>query len=631
MVKNNLSSKFILASAVILFSVISLNFVFSAFSTSPSAFYVNESLGRYYNITVTNDDPGQWANITRVNITFPSNFTIIIDSNGTNSSIASFFNTTQDLVWINVSTGGFIINGSSLAYFWINATATPGIYNITVTVQNKSGNFSSYIPVTINDTTIPLVANSTNSLANSSSPIQRTAIHFNVSITEANPTNITFRLYNTTGEVNTTTFTLSAPLADGNYSINWTGLPSGNYSYNASVKNLGNLKNSTNTRIAILDTTAPAVSFVTPANRNNYSGNLTINVSVTDVLSAVSPNVYFNITNTSSGVQTDFFNATLLTAAGYYNQTLLFNATRYPDGDYNITVYSNDSLNNTNRSVSYRITIDNNAPVITLVSPTPSAASDVSANFMFNVTDVTVSNCSLIWDNAVFVTATAINLTTTNTINASSLSAGGHSWKISCRDAVNAIANSTSYDIGITPVTSTTTASGGGGSASSFWTATYSPLDAQFATGYTQALGEASRIKVKISSEDHYVGVVDIAATSVTINVSSTPQQAVFNAGEEKKFDVDSDSYYDLSVKLNGIVNNRADITIKTIHLAVPSTTAPSETPSTTTPETPSTPVSTDTETIEQESSSLSTWIIVILLVIVVLAVTAYLIYKKYY
>ncbi len=53
--------------------------------------------------------------------------------------------------------------------------------------------------------------------------------------------------------------------------------------------------------------------------------------------------------------------------------------------------------------------------------------------------------------------------------------------------------------------------------------------------------------------------------TTATINVTSEPQQATLTIGQEKKFEVTNDTYYDLSVKLNGIKNNKANITIQAI------------------------------------------------------------------
>jgi len=57
-----------------------------------------------------------------------------------------------------------------------------------------------------------------------------------------------------------------------------------------------------------------------------------------------------------------------------------------------------------------------------------------------------------------------------------------------------------------------------------------------------------------------------LTETTAKINVSSTPQQAVLEIGDEKKFDVTGDDFYDLVVKLNGIEDNKANVTITSIH-----------------------------------------------------------------
>jgi hypothetical protein len=83
------------------------------------------------------------------------------------------------------------------------------------------------------------------------------------------------------------------------------------------------------------------------------------------------------------------------------------------------------------------------------------------------------------------------------------------------------------------------------------------------------------------------VGVVGLTNTTATINVSSIPQQAVFNIGDVKKFDVTNDSYYDLSVKLNSIALSKANITVTSIHEQIPAT-APAPVVTPTTSEVPS-------------------------------------------
>jgi hypothetical protein len=74
-----------------------------------------------------------------------------------------------------------------------------------------------------------------------------------------------------------------------------------------------------------------------------------------------------------------------------------------------------------------------------------------------------------------------------------------------------------------------------------------------------------ARIRVRFNNSNHYVGVVDLTDTKATINVSSTPQQAVFYIGDSKKFDINDDGKYDIYVKLNDIKYSRASITVKLI------------------------------------------------------------------
>jgi beta-lactamase regulating signal transducer with metallopeptidase domain len=40
------------------------------------------------------------------------------------------------------------------------------------------------------------------------------------------------------------------------------------------------------------------------------------------------------------------------------------------------------------------------------------------------------------------------------------------------------------------------------------------------------------------------------------------PQQAVFNVGDTKKFELTNDSYYDVKVTLNGIKNSKANVSV---------------------------------------------------------------------
>src|SRR4030067_533630 len=84
--------------------------------------------------------------------------------------------------------------------------------------------------------------------------------------------------------------------------------------------------------------------------------------------------------------------------------------------------------------------------------------------------------------------------------------------------------------------------------STSFWTSTYLPTDQQFKEGYSKALKKGERVRIKIGTETHHIGVIKISSNIITVNVSSTPQQADLKIGETKKFEVTNDSYYDVNV-----------------------------------------------------------------------------------
>ncbi len=321
-----------------------------------------------------------------------------------------------------------------------------------------------------------------------------------------------------------------------------------------------------------VDTLAPNVSApVSPINNGNYSGNLVVNVSINDVTTSVS-NVFFNLTN-SSGQQNATFTASNPTG-NYWNATIT--TSNFADGIYNLTVYANDSAGNLNKTtVVSNIRFDNTVPVVTLIDPADAVSATTSAyNFTFNVTEGNyISSCSLVMGGAYIQTLSSVNFTGgTNGMYNSSLSSS--TWSVNCTDAAGNVANSSSRTFTVTAATTTTTSSGGGGGETGFWKSTFAydsqdfsqrqPLTREYLKGY--------RARVKLGSDIHYMGVISLTATSATINVSSTSQQATLSIGESKKFEISGDGFYDTLVKLEGIKNNKANMTLSYIHEQVPQT-----------------------------------------------------------
>jgi len=107
---------------------------------------------------------------------------------------------------------------------------------------------------------------------------------------------------------------------------------------------------------------------------------------------------------------------------------------------------------------------------------------------------------------------------------------------------------------------------GGGGGVVSKWVKEIKINDSEFNLGQTlKQMKNKYRLTFDIKGVGHSVGITNMTNTSVTIEVASTPQTATLNVGEEKKFDVDSDSSYDISVTLISIVGNDATLLIEKI------------------------------------------------------------------
>ena len=88
----------------------------------------------------------------------------------------------------------------------------------------------------------------------------------------------------------------------------------------------------------------------------------------------------------------------------------------------------------------------------------------------------------------------------------------------------------------------------------------------QFVAGTSKELGSKDRMKFKVGGLDHHVGLVSVTASTATLEISSEPQTATLSIGDERKFDVSNDGYYDVRVMLVGITSKKAEINLKSIH-----------------------------------------------------------------
>lgn len=308
-----------------------------------------------------------------------------------------------------------------------------------------------------------------------------------------------------------------------------------------------------NISITVNDTIAPSnVSFVRPATNNSNVSSLALNISAMDNFNVSSVMVYvYNSAGT-------LINNTNLTTAGrsvfaYINIT---NGTLV-DGNYTINATAVDSsyFNNSNSTVTWRTTLDKTFPNASLVK-TDSTQTVIETTYSCVDIGTGVRTCALT-SSAGTVDGTDIE----------SLECGeSYTITLTATDyAGNVRTNSTSMSTDSCDGSDSTSGGGSETTTNTTWTATYTVKDADFKTGYSKEMESKTRLRFSVNGEQHTMGIISMTSTKVTINVSSTPQQATLGKGDSKKFDVDDDNFYDLLVTFNSINSSKANMTILAI------------------------------------------------------------------
>lgn len=212
-------------------------------------------------------------------------------------------------------------SGSSTSF----ATALPdGIHNFSIIANDSAGNSNStgVMFITI-ERTPPALSFDSPTPANGSSQASQTIV-INVTHSEANPDRIIFYI---DGIAN-----ITQGYSGGSTNRTFV-LGDGNHSFSVSANDTAGNTNTTGTRLVTIDTTAPAITFVSPTPNNstsNTTNTITVNVTLSEAASSVV--LEFNGTNeTMNGSSMSWFK----TKEGL------------ADGNYTFKVYAGDSLNNT--------------------------------------------------------------------------------------------------------------------------------------------------------------------------------------------------------------------------------------------------------------------------------------------
>ncbi|MEK6855712.1 MAG: hypothetical protein AABX66_00990 [Nanoarchaeota archaeon] len=206
------------------------------------------------------------------------------------------------------------------------------------------------------------------------------------------------------------------------------------------------------------------------------------------------------------------------------------------------------------------------APVISLISPSNSFSTEsTSLNFVFNVSDISNTNCSLIVDGSVASFNSSVDINQQNTTFTTSFSAGSHSWSINCTDVYGNIGNSTQYSFTITSsqsVVSSSSSGGGGGGTVVAKVYDYESTDLSNSGVINQSLALSEKIKLAIRTNGHTLTLSAINSTMVTVVIASNPQIINLVVGETKEIVLDGKI---LLITLHNIINSegyKADISI---------------------------------------------------------------------
>jgi C1A family cysteine protease len=302
--------------------------------------------------------------------------------------------------------------------------------------------------------------------------------------------------------------------------------------------------------------------------------DITLNSPANDSLANVDYNNFsFEVTGAYPINCTSILNSLVMNDTHDYNISgpdegpILYSYMGLSDGDYTWSVNCTDDLSRFNETETRTFTVDTIFPLLNSTSSSPSS------------TSTTISYTSNESVNATIVYGTSTNLSSnsstssysnSSSVSLSSLSASTlYYYNISiCDRAANCVTNGT-YNF-------TTSASGGsssGGGGGSQTTKEYSPSNSELLSGYTQQLKKGDKIKFTFLNNQsgvHRFTLNSFSTDSAYVTIASDPMNLTLELGKEKILNISSSTYYQLSIKLNSIVNSKANITIKEIYKLIP-------------------------------------------------------------
>ncbi len=487
-------------------------------------------------------------NITYNASSFPLNFTITIDENG-----SAMYTLDDGVNNITMSGNESQIWGTS--FNASNASLDDGNYIFRAIANDTAGNFNRTQNVTFSvDTTAPNLTFAGVTEANGTT-LTRSNIHVNISFNDSDSqTSAEVYLY----DYNSSTFSLINQTAMAVMQLlNFTGLSDGEYYFNASANDTSFNYNTTVTRNLLIDSANPQISYGvgTEADGANISSGA----------------VYVNVTANDSNLNA--INFTLWNGSGLVDNSTLFigtsqlhiNFTTLSDGNYTYNVSVNDSAGNVNSTATRTIRLDRTAAGIQLLNPGDGVsytASSQAVTFQYNVTETGsgITYCNLTAGGSIInTTLTGTSLGAGYSVNTSAdgvnsfvnsfASGSSYTWSIRCFDYAGNSNVSDSRSFSVTaPATTTSSSStsssssgggsggggGGGGSVAARPTISVTP-DGISAFAVTNSMDTQS---LRITNLKDGTIAVDIRPSKTIEDLVSVERRVILGPGESKSIDV---------------------------------------------------------------------------------------------
>ena len=289
-----------------------------------------------------------------------------------------------------------------------------GNYTYNVTVRDLANNVNSTETRTIVvDTRFPTIDYSAQTLANNTF-IQSDSIYINWTFTSTNAANVTFRLFNTTSNVNTTVYPANTYQINVSNYTSYLINPNESYTYNVTISDQLNRQNVTETRTITLDNTNPASFALNLPVNGSYLNNLTPLFDWDDAAETNFDNYTLQITTdiTFNNINNTFIRYNAVTNSTINLTSNLVDNTRYY---WRVLVY--DKTNKFNASTqNFTFNTDNTIPLVELGNQVQSNNSQVSRNWIFvniSYTEINFANLTF----RLFNSTANVNTTVSNSSN----------------------------------------------------------------------------------------------------------------------------------------------------------------------------------------------------------------------